>query len=107
MGVVNISPVALTLRKDPGAHWIGGLVGLSQSRPFGVGKKFVTGARILVRNGEKLSFMYLNVVSQRSVQRPEEDHGDLKSGYPFRRTEKNFFSEDELRASLMYQFIRK
>jgi hypothetical protein len=80
----------------------------SQSRPFGVGKKFVACARILVRNGEKLSFIYLNVVSQRSIQRLEEAHGDLKSGYPFRqRGKKTSLSEDELRASLIYQFIRK
>jgi len=80
----------------------------SQSRHFGVGKKFFAFARILVRNGKKLSFMYLNVVSQRPIQRLEEDHDDLKSGYPFRQGEKKtYLSEDKFRASLMYQFIRK
>ena len=54
---------------------------------------------MLVRNGEKLSFVCLSVVSQRSIQRLEEDHGDLKSGCSL--------SEDKLRASLVCQFVRK
>jgi len=83
-------------------------VGLTASLDFfGVGKKFVAFAGILVRNGEKLSFVYLNVVFQRSIQRLEEDHDDLKSRYPFRQRERTSFSEDKLRASLIYQFIRK
>jgi len=63
----------------------------SQSRPIEGGKRFVAFARILVRNGEKLSFFYLNVVSQLSIWRLEEDHDDLKSGYPFRQREKNLY----------------
>jgi hypothetical protein len=60
-------------------------------RKFEIKKKFVAFARILIRNGEKLSFVYLNVVSQRSIRRLEKDHDDLKSGYPFRQRERKNF----------------